>query len=164
MANENLLLHKISVAMINNVPISAANIEEYAALNLGEGEGNELSLLYMILAGNLKNSGQYLESLEMLDKAILSCQGDLSIKMDALCAVDMLNNLIESEAMENLSDIRVGPLYESLLKRGNVSMSMHAYAVLHYQKIGEFEKAKAINEKLTRIAPNFKLLKQRTVK
>lgn len=161
MANEQFLKHKIVVAMLSESRQSLHTIEAYSEINFKAGVDSEFSIQYIMEAVKLQDSGHYIEALNMLDKAVLHCQGDLSIKLEAQSLISNIETLTENLALENLSDFRIGLVYENILKRGNVNLYFHAYSALHYQKIGETGKANCLLKKIKNVAPNLNILNAR---
>lgn len=162
MTNKKFLMHKMVVAMINDSRQSSDSLEAYNELNLSANEEAEFSAQYTMQAVKLIEGGQYMEALSLLEKAILHCQGDLSQRIEAQNHINHICGLGENLALENLSDVRIGQIYEYSLKRGNVGLYFHGCAALHYRKIGEKEKSEALFKKIKNVAPNLTILDQRS--
>ncbi len=159
MANKQFTIHKIIKTAAAREIQSHDTIDNYNRLNQAADEASEFSLQYMLQATRLRQNGQLVEALQYLDKALANAQGDLDLKLRAERAINEICEIAENLALEDVGDVRIGPLYEYFLLRGRLGIYFHAYAALHYRKIGEFVRAKDILTKFKAVAPNFKLFK-----
>jgi tetratricopeptide (TPR) repeat protein len=159
MGSKQFTLHKIAKALNAAVPVNENTIARFEKYNSMAGVEAELSLQYILQAEKLTACGHYIEAVSVYEKAISAANGDPSIKFRCRNQLRNLAEQIQNLAIDNISDVRIGPLYDYFYKIGHVPMLVHAYAALHFKKIGESEKARAIALKIKKVAPNFRLLK-----
>lgn len=159
MGSKQFTIHKIARALDASIPVTKNTLERYEKLNSKAGIEAELALQYILEADKLACSGLYIEAISVYDKAIASANGDPGIKVRCRRLIRSMVDQVQNLAIDNIADVRIGPLYDYFFKIGHLPIVVQAYAALHFIRVGEVEKAKKIITRVKKVAPHFRLLK-----